>query len=362
MYAVEFSDVSKRYGALTIIEGLDLRVDEGSFCALLGPSGCGKSTMLRMVAGLEAVSGGTIRIGDRDVTRVEPAARGVAMVFQNYALYPHLDVADNITFSLSLAGVSKVRRREAALAVARTLQLEPLLDRRPAQLSGGQRQRVAIGRALVRDPKVFLFDEPLSNLDALLRGQMRLELARLHAELGRTTIYVTHDQVEAMTLADRIVVLDRGAIRQVGTPFELYNAPANRFVAGFIGSPTMNFLPGTARSVPAGVRLTLPGGTTVDLPPRSLGAFAGERPVVLGVRPEDLAPAPAGAPGLPGRISVVEYLGNTTHVHVDTPAGPVVAEAGTLTGAKAGDTLSLAIDGPKAHLFDETGEALPRAH
>ena len=248
MASVELRNISKRFGAVQVITGLDLTVDEGSFCALLGPSGCGKSTLLRMIAGLEPVTEGQAFIGGIDVTNTPPAKRRVAMVFQSYALYPHLTVRDNICFSMSLAGMPKAAQNERAGQVAKMLQLEPLLDRRPAQLSGGLRQRVAIGRALVRNPEVFLFDEPLSNLDALLRVQMRLELAKLHQDLKTTMIYVTHDQVEAMTLADKIVVLDKGKISQAGTPLELYNSPANRFVASFIGSPAMNFLPATAAS------------------------------------------------------------------------------------------------------------------
>ena len=238
---VELRRVTKRYGAVTVIPDLSLTVDKGSFTALLGPSGCGKSTLLRMIAGLEEITAGQCFIGNVDVTDMPPAQRRIAMVFQSYALYPHMTVRQNIAFSLSVAGQPKKVQNERALEVARILQLEPYLDRRPAELSGGQRQRVAIGRALVRKPEVFLFDEPLSNLDAKLRVQMRLELARLHADLGTTMIYVTHDQTEAMTLADKIVVLDKGVISQVGSPLELYNAPANKFVATFIGSPSMNF-------------------------------------------------------------------------------------------------------------------------
>ena len=238
---VELRRVTKRYGAVTAISDLSLTVDKGSFTALLGPSGCGKSTLLRMIAGLEAITAGQCFIDNLDVTDTPPAKRRIAMVFQSYALYPHMTVRQNIAFSLSVAGQSRKVQDERALEVARILQLEPYLDRRPAELSGGQRQRVAIGRALVRKPEVFLFDEPLSNLDAKLRVQMRLELAKLHAELGTTMIYVTHDQTEAMTLADKIVVLDKGIISQVGSPLELYNTPANKFVAAFIGSPGMNF-------------------------------------------------------------------------------------------------------------------------
>ena len=241
---VELRGVTKRYGAVTAITDLNLTVPKGSFTALLGPSGCGKSTLLRMIAGLEQISQGECFIDGVNVTNMPPAQRRIAMVFQSYALYPHMTVRQNIAFSMSIAGASRKAQDERTNEVARILQLEPYLDRRPAELSGGQRQRVAIGRALVRKPAVFLFDEPLSNLDAKLRVQMRLELAKLHADLAATMIYVTHDQTEAMTLADQIVVLDRGTISQIGSPLELYNAPANKFVATFIGSPSMNFIPG----------------------------------------------------------------------------------------------------------------------
>ena len=256
MSNVELRGVNKRYGSVEAIRHLDLTVDEGQFCALLGPSGCGKSTLLRMIAGLEVVTEGAIFIDGVDVTNVPPAKRRIAMVFQSYALYPHMTVRQNIGFSLRVAKAPKELMNRRVNEVAKMLQLEELLDRRPAQLSGGQRQRVAIGRALVREPRVFLFDEPLSNLDAMLRVQMRVEIAKLHQDLKTTMIYVTHDQVEAMTLADKIVVLDHGVISQVGTPMDLYHSPANKFVASFIGSPTMNFVSAEARSKSASGRST----------------------------------------------------------------------------------------------------------
>ena len=277
--------------------------------------------------------------------------------FQNYALYPHLTVAQNITFSLSLAGESKAKQAEAASRVAKILQLEPLLARRPAELSGGQRQRVAIGRALVRDPKVFLFDEPLSNLDALLRGQMRLELARLHADLGRTMVYVTHDQVEAMTLADKIVVLDKGKISQAGAPLDLYNNPANRFVAGFIGSPAMNFLPALASSTGDGLQVTL-GAANMTLPARA--AFAGKQAVDLGIRPEDASLTNPGDGALEGRIAVVEALGNTTFVHVDTAFGQVNVESNSALRLETGVNVGLRFDTQKIHVFNDQGLTLPK--
>jgi ABC-type sugar transport system ATPase subunit len=358
MASVELTQISKKFGALEVIRGLDLTVEDGSFCALLGPSGCGKSTLLRMIAGLETVSGGTVRIGSRDVTEEEPKGRGVAMVFQSYALYPHLTVAENIAFSLSLAGAPKAAQREKAAKVAEMLQLGHLLNRKPAQLSGGQRQRVAIGRALVREPEVFLFDEPLSNLDALLRVQMRLELAKLHNELKRTMIYVTHDQVEAMTLADKIVVLDKGVISQMGSPWELYNRPANRFVAGFIGSPAMNFMKGRARSVTGGVEVALDGGATLTVQPR---AAAVDGTVEVGIRPEHVRIASESEAHLKGRASVVEYLGNTSYAYVDTPHGPMIVESGGVRGINPGDAVGLLLRLDEAHLFDETGRALPVA-
>jgi ABC-type sugar transport system ATPase subunit len=340
MAKVELSNISKRYGAVEVISGLNLTVEDGGFCALLGASGCGKSTLLRMIAGLEEVSGGTIHIGPRDVTHAVPKSRGTAMVFQSYALYPHLTVAENITFSLSLAGRPKAEQRAAAERVAGMLQLTHLLDRRPAALSGGQRQRVAIGRALVRDPEVFLFDEPLSNLDALLRVQMRLELAKLHGDLKTTMIYVTHDQVEAMTLASKIVVLDKGQIAQSGTPWELYNRPANRYVAGFIGSPGMNFLRGQGDA--AGF----------DLPGSRLN-YGKPGAVEFGIRPEHLSIAEDGP--IRGRASVVEYLGNTSYAYVETDHGALVVEADG-QDVKPGDLLGLVPDLTRAHLFDAKGE------
>ncbi len=354
MASVELTNISKRFGAVEVIRNLSLTVEDGTFTALLGPSGCGKSTLLRMIAGLETVTEGSVGIGGIDVTHELPAKRRVAMVFQSYALYPHLTVAQNICFSLSLAGASRAVQKEQGDRVAKMLQLESLMDRRPAQLSGGQRQRVAIGRALVRDPEVFLFDEPLSNLDALLRVQMRLELAKLHHDLKTTMIYVTHDQVEAMTLADRIVVLDKGMISQAGSPLELYNSPANRFVAGFIGSPAMNFLPGQAGTAD-GQTMVQAGGTTIALPAR---AAAGS--VEIGVRPEHvhLTGPDDGAAALKGRTSVVEQLGNTTYVYVDTALGQIIVEAGGGARILPGTNVGLRLETEQLHLFDAAGQAV----
>jgi multiple sugar transport system ATP-binding protein len=358
MDKVELKQVSKRYGNVAVIAGLSLSVPEGSFTALLGPSGCGKSTLLRMIAGLEEISSGTCLIGGRDVTQVPPAKRGVAMVFQNYALYPHLSVAENIGFSLSIAGMPKAQAAARVMEAARLLQLETLLDRKPAQLSGGQRQRVAIGRALVRDPQVFLFDEPLSNLDAMLRVQMRFELAKLHQQVKTTMIYVTHDQVEAMTLADKIVVLDRGEIRQQGSPLELYNRPANKFVAAFIGSPAMNFFPATVEGVGEGgaLRLAAPGGARLEIQPRGGAATAGAS-VDVGVRPENLK---LGAPGgtFDGAVSLAEQLGGSTLVYLDTAAGQLVVEAEGDVVVRPGERVGVALDAARAHVFDAAGQAL----
>lgn len=361
MASVELNALSKRFGAVEVIKDLNLTIEDGTFCALLGPSGCGKSTMLRMVAGLESVSDGEIRIGGEDVTRAEPKSRGVAMVFQSYALYPHLTVAQNITFSMSLAGESRAKQREAAERIGKMLHLDHLLDRKPSALSGGQRQRVAIGRALVRDPKVFLFDEPLSNLDALLRVQMRLELAKLHNDVKTTMIYVTHDQVEAMTLADKIVVLDKGKISQAGSPWELYNAPANKFVAGFIGSPAMNFFPATVLNSSAdGLGVTLSNGQNITLPARSAAIQSGQT-IEIGIRPEHFRLSSDENAIIKGRASVVEYLGNTTYAYVETEFGTMIVEAESMNGVKDGDAVGLTADLHHAHAFGSDGLALARA-
>ncbi|MBP0484783.1 ABC transporter ATP-binding protein [Sagittula salina] len=308
MARVVLRNLRKSFGALEVIKGVDLEIEDGEFCVFVGPSGCGKSTLLRMISGLEPHTSGAIEIGGRDVSGAEPSERGIAMVFQNYALYPHLTVRENIGFGLSLARVPKEERNRKVDAVAEVLQLGPYLDRKPKALSGGQRQRVAIGRAIVRDPEVFLFDEPLSNLDAALRSQMRIELTELHERLGSTMVYVTHDQVEAMTMADKIVVLNGGRIEQVGTPMELYESPATPFVAGFIGSPQMNLFEGGAA--------------------RTMGCD------VYGIRPEHLTISD-GAGQWVGRVRHVERLGADTIVHLDVPdLGPLVARVdGGLTYA-----------------------------
>ena len=358
---VELINVNKYFGAVTAIRDLSFSADKGSFVALLGPSGCGKSTLLRMIAGLEDVSDGTILINGRDVTDVEPAKRQIAMVFQSYALYPHMTVRDNIGFSLSIAHRPRAEIETKSLNVARMLRLEDLLDRRPAQLSGGQRQRVAIGRALVREPEVFLFDEPLSNLDAMLRVQMRLELARLHRELGITTIYVTHDQTEAMTLADRIVVLHKGEISQVGSPLELYEAPANKFVASFIGSPAMNFLPVSVTSGNnARVGLSLQNARPVPLAESISADLSLMATIEIGIRPEHMKLTTPNSPAsiATGMVQLVERLGIATVVYVDCDIGTLTVHCDPGERVAAGSQVGLSIDAKDLHFFDESGRAM----
>jgi multiple sugar transport system ATP-binding protein len=361
MATVTLKDVRKSYGAVNIIQGVDLAIRDREFVVFVGPSGCGKSTLLRMIAGLEEITSGDLMIDGALVNDVPPDARGLAMVFQSYALYPHMTVADNMAFALRLAGVSRAERDAKVASAAKILQLEKLLDRRPGQLSGGQRQRVAIGRAIVRQPKVFLFDEPLSNLDASLRVQMRIEIARLHAELKATMIYVTHDQIEAMTMADRIVVLRAGVIEQVGSPLELYHYPANTFVAGFIGSPKMNLTPATVKGAQAeGVEVVLPGGGTAFIPvaPRDVDA---DSPCTVGFRPETLALASEGPLG--GVVAVVEHFGGETLVYVDVGDGHLVTvKTSGNTAARIGDQVRLSVNADEARLFDKDGVALTPLH
>ncbi|MEM9059642.1 MAG: sn-glycerol-3-phosphate ABC transporter ATP-binding protein UgpC [Pseudomonadota bacterium] len=313
MSGVSLEKVVKRYGDTQVIHGVDLQIEDGEFCVFVGPSGCGKSTLLRMIAGLEETSNGRISIGARDVTRSDPAQRGVAMVFQTYALYPHMTVEENMGFGLKMNGVAKDEIRSKVSEASRILKLGDYLKRKPAALSGGQRQRVAIGRAIVRGPEVFLFDEPLSNLDAELRVEMRVEIARLHREIGATMIYVTHDQIEAMTLADKIVVLRAGKIEQIGSPMELYNDPDNRFVAGFIGSPSMNFLSG---SVKDGL-MTCPDLTEEPFTTEISGSFS----VAVGVRPQGLRPQ---SDGDSHTVEFIERLGGVTYVHLSGPSGTMM--------------------------------------
>ena len=358
MAPVRLVDVRKSYGDAEIIRGVDLSIEDREFCVFVGPSGCGKSTLLRLIAGLEEITSGDLLIDGQRVNDVPPARRGLAMVFQSYALYPHMTVAENMGFSLRLAGVPRADRDAKVLAVARALHLEPLLDRKPKELSGGQRQRVAIGRAIVRQPRVFLFDEPLSNLDASLRVQMRIEISRLHQEIDATMIYVTHDQVEAMTMADKIVVLQAGAIEQVGSPLELYHHPRNRFVAGFIGSPRMNFLPSVIAGIdPGGIALNLPGGATIRADFRAEGLQAGQA-VTLGVRPEHLTLADDGP--LRGEVLVAERLGGQTFLHLRVDGGDLItAQAGGNTPARVHDLVGLRVDEAHCHLFTDSGDAVP---
>ncbi len=353
---IDLRAVRKRFGAVDVVHGIDLQIAQGEFVVFVGPSGCGKSTLLRMIAGLEDVSDGEIWIGGEDVTDLDPSRRGIAMVFQSYALYPHMTVAENLAFGLRLARMPAAEREERVQRAAKMLQIEGLLDRLPRALSGGQRQRVAIGRAITRDPRLFLFDEPLSNLDAALRVATRVEIARLHESLpGTTMIYVTHDQTEAMTLADRIVVLRAGRIEQVGAPMELYERPGNLFVAGFIGSPAMNILSARTGEVSGQVML---GRQAVDTPART-GAPGVE--VKLGVRPEDLtAVAPEGAM-IAGRVEIVERLGEVTLVHLATDTGTVIAKLPGDMAPVRGERLGLTARRDKLHVFGPDERALERA-
>ena len=357
MATVTLNNVQKHYGDVHVIQGVDLAIKDREFVVFVGPSGCGKSTLLRMIAGLEEITGGELKIDGSVANDVPPDQRGLAMVFQSYALYPHMSVANNMAFALKLAGVPKTERDAKVSEAARILQLEKLLDRRPGQLSGGQRQRVAIGRAIVRQPKVFLFDEPLSNLDASLRVQMRIEIARLHNELDATMIYVTHDQIEAMTMADRIVVLRAGKIEQVGTPLELYHYPANTFVAGFIGSPKMNLTPVTIKGADAnGVTVTLPGGGEVSVPVDGARAQPGSSGM-LGVRPENFSVVSEGPIG--GRVAVVEQLGGETLVYVDVGNGTLVTVKGSGSlNVPVGTNVRLSVSTGEANLFDKDGLAM----
>jgi len=351
--------VNKSFGDVTIIPSVDLEIDDGEFVVFVGPSGCGKSTLLRLIAGLEDVTGGRIEIDGVDVSDVPPAKRGLSMVFQSYALYPHMSVRSNIGFGLKMAGAPSEVIRQKVEKAAATLNLTSYLDRKPRQLSGGQRQRVAIGRAIVREPKAFLFDEPLSNLDAALRVQMRLEIAQLHESLTTTMIYVTHDQVEAMTLADKIVVLNAGNIEQAGSPLELYHHPVNLFVAGFIGSPKMNFLTTDVRATgPDGVTVVLPGGRDVRVPVAA-GTLQPGAKATLGVRPEHLKTGQQGE--LAGDVIVVERLGGETYLYIRPPEGALfVVQADGNNSTRVHDRIAVGIDPETCHLFDAEGKALPR--
>lgn len=352
MAGLQLTDIKKAYGKIEVIHGVDLEITDGEFVVFVGPSGCGKSTLLRMIAGLEETTSGQIDIGDRDVTHVDPAERGIAMVFQTYALYPHMTVKENISFGLRMNKVPQYEIDQKVAKASEILKLDQYLDRKPKALSGGQRQRVAIGRSIVRGPEVFLFDEPLSNLDAELRLEMRVEIARLHKELGTTMIYVTHDQVEAMTLADKIVVLRDGLIEQVGAPLDLYENPGNKFVAGFIGSPAMNFLSGQYK----GGDISVSG-----LPNRTFNYDFKDTPsdgaIELGLRPEHIETLSE-----PGNFSVdlVEELGGVSYIYLSTDSGEkIISEKSGRANVKTGDRVSIQFDAADVLYFNaESGQRL----
>ena len=360
MAEVRLTNIRKSFGALEIIKGVDLHIEPGEFTVFVGPSGCGKSTLLRMIAGLEDITSGDLAIGGVRMNDVDPSKRGIAMVFQSYALYPHMTVRENMGFALRFAGMAKDEIDRRVAEAARILELDPLMDRKPKALSGGQRQRVAIGRAIVRHPDVFLFDEPLSNLDAELRVHMRVEIAKLHKTLKTTIIYVTHDQVEAMTLADKIVVLRAGNIEQVGAPLELYDDPANMFVAGFIGSPRMNFLKGQVIAAEAGrVTVGLVSQPQVQL---TLPIAASVRPgdaVSLGVRPENFVAEGAGDADLAVEVDVAEHLGNTSYVYAHAaPDERIIIEREDSRNTTSRDRLTVGLSANQVFLFDSGGQRL----
>ncbi len=356
MGAIKLQEVHKFFDSMHVIKGVDLDIKEGEFVVFVGPSGCGKSTMLRLIAGLEEMTAGSIIIDDEDVTAMGASERGLAMVFQSYALYPHMSVAENMAFGLKIAGVSPEDIEQQVQKAAQTLQIIPLLDRKPKALSGGQRQRVAIGRAIVRDPKVFLFDEPLSNLDASLRVLMRIEIARLHNKLKKTMIYVTHDQVEAMTLADRIVVFNEGIIQQQGSPLELYSNPANLFVANFIGSPNMNLFSCKATDQPNVIAL----GNNDQLSILSEINTSADA-MHFGIRPEHTKICAIDAGDTVGEIAVVEHLGGETFIYVEIDqVGLFTIRMPDIVDSKIGERVGLKFDLSKAHLFDEQERAITR--
>jgi len=368
MATVILRDIRKSFDTVDVIRGVSLTVSDGEFVVFVGPSGCGKSTLLRLIAGLETITAGEVAIDGQRCNELPPSERGIAMVFQSYALYPHMSVFDNMAFSLKLAHMQKTEIRSRVERAADILQIGPLLARKPKALSGGQRQRVAIGRAIVREPKVFLFDEPLSNLDAALRVQMRIEIARLHKDLATTIIYVTHDQVEAMTMASRIVVLNAGLVEQIGAPLELYHRPANRFVAGFIGSPKMNFLPATLVSAePDQARVALRDGTELACAVDATRAAKGAE-LTVGVRPEHTSPAssaasaPAGAGRLRGEVALVENLGESALIYIRLPGTDGLTlcriEGASLT--REGEPIALDLAPSALHVFDVDGKAFPR--
>ncbi|QEN89449.1 sn-glycerol-3-phosphate ABC transporter ATP-binding protein UgpC [Labrys sp. KNU-23] len=355
MASVDFVNVRKSFGTHPVIKGVDIEIADGEFVILVGPSGCGKSTLLRMLAGLENISDGEIRIGRDVVNNLPPKERDIAMVFQNYALYPHMSVADNMGFSLKLKGANKAEIEKRVKPAAEILGLSKLLDRYPRQLSGGQRQRVAMGRAIVRDPQVFLFDEPLSNLDAKLRVAMRAEIKELHQRLKTTTVYVTHDQIEAMTMADKIVVMHDGIVEQIGAPLELYDQPANLFVAGFIGSPAMNFIKGRLDPQDSSRFIAEDGSVLPARAPRQ----ATDKPLIYGLRPESLR---LNAGGIPLNVVVTEPTGSETHMMAKLAGVDVACVFHERVGAQPGETINVSIDVGSTHLFDaESGRRLESA-
>ena len=360
MAEVKIRDVRKSYGDLEVIHGVDCDIVDGELIVIVGPSGCGKSTLLRMVAGLERITAGEISIGERVVNNLEPADRDIAMVFQNYALYPHMTVYNNMAYGLKIRGMPKAEIDERVTRAAEILELGDLLKRKPRQLSGGQRQRVAMGRAIVREPKVFLFDEPLSNLDAKLRVQMRLEIKKLQERLKITSIYVTHDQVEAMTLGDRLMVLNDGIAEQIGTPLDLYDHPETVFVAGFIGSPAMNFVDGRIRD--GGDAIELAGGDSLPVPGPGFSSFGG-RDVTVGVRPEHFDLANGGG-AIKATVDVVEELGADTIIHgqFGQAAAPVAIRVQGFRNARSGTVIGVSVDPAHVHVFDkETGRRIRAA-
>jgi len=357
MAEVKIRNLFKSYGNTEVIHGLDVDIEDGEFVVLVGPSGCGKSTLLRMIAGLEGISSGDIMIGKSIVNNLPPSQRDIAMVFQNYALYPHKTVNDNMAFSLKMKGLSKNDISNRVNQAAEILGLTPYLKRYPRALSGGQRQRVAMGRAIVRDPQVFLFDEPLSNLDAKLRVQMRAEIRELQQRLNSTTIYVTHDQIEAMTMADEIVVLDQGIISQSGGPMELYNNPSNLFVGGFIGSPKMNFInTKILSSNTKSTKVDLFGSSDIVIPKTSKTSSSGDQ-VTLGVRPEHLLVNKKSSSSWESKVFVVEKLGSGTFLYLEKEGEPLVVETEGDSKIKVGDTVKVGFDADKCHLFDSSNNS-----
>ena len=362
MATVQMRKVRKSFGPVQVIKDVDLEINDNEFVVFVGPSGCGKSTLLRLIAGLEDITAGDLEIDGDLVNDQSPSERGIAMVFQSYALYPHMTVYENMAFGLKLAKQSPEAVKQKVTEAAGILQLDHLLTRKPRELSGGQRQRVAIGRAIVRNPRVFLFDEPLSNLDAALRVQMRIEIAKLHRDLAATMVYVTHDQVEAMTLADKIVVLNAGRVEQVGSPLELYHHPDNLFVAGFIGSPKMNFMETEIVSMDNGLpTVGLPGGGTVTVPVDPGSAGVGAK-VTYGVRPEHMIEGSGGDARVAGDVYVVERLGGETYAYIRTGDGDLLTvQTGGTSMLRAGDSVTVGVSSDTSHLFDADGLAFPRS-